>query len=234
MSAETGADRWQVAQSLTKTIGAAALNIANLADEDHAVLSLRSSMSQQWLEEYIAESYITVDPLVLQAAHAPRQQVLTSEGMLACDRSETVERAYGAGLAAYGYDRLLTFKFADGNNPHTKLVVFAGDLSEHDFHRAHNERELQQVAALIAAFVDEPQEVEPHLARLIARQPLSDRERDVLSLLATGFRNDEIAYRLGIAEVTVRAHVVAARKKLGAKTREQALVEAIRTKQIAP
>jgi LuxR family quorum sensing-dependent transcriptional regulator len=52
---------------------------------------------------------------------------------------------------------------------------------------------------------------------------LSDRERDCLAFMADGYRNKEIADRLDIAETTVRFHIKNACRKLGAKTRAQAV-----------
>ena len=58
------------------------------------------------------------------------------------------------------------------------------------------------------------------------------REKDVLRYLAAGLRNDAIASKLGIAEITVRMHITSARRKLGAATREQAIALAMRSGQL--
>lgn len=57
---------------------------------------------------------------------------------------------------------------------------------------------------------------------------LTQRERDVLRLLAEGLRNDEIGRRLYISPQTVKAHVGKAMRKLEADTRTQAVAEALR------
>lgn len=57
---------------------------------------------------------------------------------------------------------------------------------------------------------------------------LSKREREVLSLLADGLRNDEIAQRLFISPETVRSHVRNAMLKMEADTRTQAVALAVR------
>jgi DNA-binding NarL/FixJ family response regulator len=57
---------------------------------------------------------------------------------------------------------------------------------------------------------------------------LTQRERDVLALLAEGYDNNEIARRLFLSSETVRTHVRKALKKLNAKTRVQAVALAIR------
>jgi DNA-binding CsgD family transcriptional regulator len=46
--------------------------------------------------------------------------------------------------------------------------------------------------------------------------------------LAAGLRTAEIAHRMRIETVTVGYHLQRARRKLGARTREQALVIAVR------
>lgn len=56
--------------------------------------------------------------------------------------------------------------------------------------------------------------------------PLSPREREVLSLVAEGLPNKRIASTLGIAERTVKAHLTAAFGKLGAYSRGHAALVA--------
>ena len=57
---------------------------------------------------------------------------------------------------------------------------------------------------------------------------ISDREREVLDLLAEGLPNKAIAARLGISDQTVKAHVAAICGKLGALNRTDAVRRAIR------
>jgi DNA-binding NarL/FixJ family response regulator len=57
---------------------------------------------------------------------------------------------------------------------------------------------------------------------------LTEREREVLELLAAGLRLEVIALRLGIGLETVRTHVRNASERLGAANRTQAVAIAIR------
>ena len=57
---------------------------------------------------------------------------------------------------------------------------------------------------------------------------LSERERDVLALLADGFTTAQVANRLSVSEHTVRSRIKAILSKLGARNREQAVAKAIR------
>jgi DNA-binding NarL/FixJ family response regulator len=57
---------------------------------------------------------------------------------------------------------------------------------------------------------------------------LSEREREVLSLLARGLPNKRIGRELGIAEATVKAHVTSILQRLGVTDRTQAALWAQR------
>ncbi|MEW9554741.1 response regulator [Nonomuraea sp. NPDC050783] len=58
--------------------------------------------------------------------------------------------------------------------------------------------------------------------------PLTDREREVLRLLAAGRSNREIARALAVAEKTVKTHVSNVLMKLGVQDRTQAALYAVR------
>ena len=62
---------------------------------------------------------------------------------------------------------------------------------------------------------------------------LTQRERDVLRLLADGLANEEIGKRLFISAETVRTHVRKAMGKLDADTRTEAVARALRDRLIA-
>jgi DNA-binding NarL/FixJ family response regulator len=62
---------------------------------------------------------------------------------------------------------------------------------------------------------------------------LTERERDVLRLLADGLTYDEIGKRLFIASATVRTHVQKAMGRLDANSRTQAVAMALRQSLIA-
>jgi NarL family two-component system response regulator YdfI len=59
-------------------------------------------------------------------------------------------------------------------------------------------------------------------------EPLSERELEVLDLLAEGISNKLIAHRLSISEHTVKTHVASIFAKLGASSRTEAVSQAIR------
>ena len=65
-------------------------------------------------------------------------------------------------------------------------------------------------------------------------ESLTERETDVLKLLAKGQANKEIARELGIGEKTVKTHVSSVLAKLGVQSRTQAVLHAMKVGLIPP
>lgn len=73
-----------------------------------------------------------------------------------------------------------------------------------------------------------PPNVAAHIAEHLGEESLTERELDVLRLVAGGNRNRDIAERLFISEETVKVHVKHVMEKLGASDRTQAVAIALR------
>jgi DNA-binding NarL/FixJ family response regulator len=101
--------------------------------------------------------------------------------------------------------------------------------------------EAEEVAAAIRAAHDGEVHLDPQVARLLAQrmrerrtqpqvEPLTEREREVLSLVGQGSSNKEIASALFITERTARTHVSNILGKLGLSSRTQAALYAVENK----
>jgi DNA-binding NarL/FixJ family response regulator len=130
--------------------------------------------------------------------------------------------------------------------PNTRIVVFtAYDTEEHVFGalRAGAKGYLlkgapaEEIAGAIRAVHAGGSSLAPRVAAKVVAEvsaprppanPLSERERTVLRLVAEGLPNKQIARSLAIAERTVKFHIASASRKLGAGNRAQAAALSIR------
>jgi DNA-binding NarL/FixJ family response regulator len=72
-------------------------------------------------------------------------------------------------------------------------------------------------------------EGDPEISDLIQRlQTLTPQQTRVLSMLAEGLLNKQIAYELSVSEATIKAHVSAVLQKLGVDSRTQAVIRLAR------
>jgi len=80
-------------------------------------------------------------------------------------------------------------------------------------------------AVRVGLIVLAPESAEP---KPTGGEPLTQRERQVLALLAEGAGNKEIAARLGISDHTVKYHLASVFGKLGVSTRTEAVTAGVR------
>ena len=66
------------------------------------------------------------------------------------------------------------------------------------------------------------QEIADTLAERKVEPAISDRQREILRLVAKGFNNDEIAEQIGITRHGVKAHLAIVFERLGASSRTEA------------
>lgn len=63
----------------------------------------------------------------------------------------------------------------------------------------------------------------PRLSHAIARPSLTAREKQILAMVVMGMTNQEIADRLVVAPSTVKSHLFSAYRRLGVRTRKEAV-----------
>jgi DNA-binding NarL/FixJ family response regulator len=85
---------------------------------------------------------------------------------------------------------------------------------------------------LVSRFLSQP--VPSALPAALELGGLTDREREVLALVAYGLSNDEIAERLHLSPLTVKTHINRAMTKLGVRDRAQLVVIAYQSGLVRP
>lgn len=169
--------------------------------------------------EVVATGVSAADATAIAGAHAPDVLILD------------LELGGKSGL-----DAIAGVKAA---SPHTRIVIFSAYAGEERvataFERGADSYVLKGtssdelvavVRAVAAGGTLIPAEIAAQLARAV-RQPrrdrLTDREREILALLAEGLSNRAAGERLGITERTVKFHVAEILARLGASNRAQAV-----------
>jgi DNA-binding NarL/FixJ family response regulator len=84
---------------------------------------------------------------------------------------------------------------------------------------------------LIAEFARRPRPSQPIARDLVST---TSREREVLTLIATGLSNGEIAEHLHLSPATVKTHIARLFDKLGARDRAQLVITAYETGLVSP
>jgi two-component system, NarL family, response regulator LiaR len=116
--------------------------------------------------------------------------------------SETVVRAIKAGAIGY--------LLKDTQAPELRRAIKAAAAGE------------VQLSAQASAYLRQ------HMRFPDTHQPLTERETQVLHLLAQGLSNKDIARTLQVVEDTVKTHVAHILEKLGVQSRTQAVLAAMR------
>jgi DNA-binding NarL/FixJ family response regulator len=86
-------------------------------------------------------------------------------------------------------------------------------------------------ARLIARFLSTPSAAAPATG---GPEGLSERDREVLALVARGLNNTEVAGALGLSPLTAKTHVSRIMGKLGARDRAQLVIVAYESGLVAP
>jgi two-component system NarL family response regulator len=128
-----------------------------------------------------------------------------------------------------------------GKNPRARIIVLSTYGGDENIFRAFQagarayflkdikgQDLVQAIRAVHAGQRPLPPEIAARLLERVPRTALSSRESEILTLIAHGRSNKEIATGLGISEGTVRVHASNLFAKLGCSDRAQAVSEAFR------
>lgn len=162
---------------------------------------------------------------VLAAHPEARVVILTT-----FDDDEYVYEALRAGASGF------LLKSADGDTLVNAVRVVAGGeaLLAPEVTRRVIERFAAKPAVAIPVQPSEGAEPAKHVPSAEAVGDLSNREVEVLQLLARGMSNQEIAQELWVSSTTVKTHVSHILTKLGVRDRVQAVVEAYESGIVVP
>jgi DNA-binding CsgD family transcriptional regulator len=142
--------------------------------------------------------------------------------VLRSGRSLTLECPVDTGTGKTGWVRQRLYPIADSRGGVSSVLRLVFDITHEKQEQVRQDKYLD---SLEQSLYNRENGGPP-----FAHQELSAREQEVLSFVADGMSNQEIARLLGISHHTVKSHVVHIFNKLGVKDRTQAAVAATRMK----
>jgi DNA-binding NarL/FixJ family response regulator len=125
-------------------------------------------------------------------------------------------------------------------HPHARIILVSINESAEDIHRAieagvagyvPKSQNQDVIVRAIRAVASGERSLEPELARRLAARTatnaLSQRELEVLRLVAEGMVNKQIGLELGLSENTVKTHIARIMGKLGVHDRTSLAMRAV-------
>jgi two-component system NarL family response regulator len=193
-----------------------------LLGDDHFIvrMGLAGSLNQERDMEVVAQAADGAEAVALFAKHKP--DVTLMDGRLP---------------DFHGTEAIIRIR---EKHPDARVILLSIDETEEDIARA--------IAAGVQAYLPKsieraelldairtvhnggtyfPASIAQRIAARSGRDALSERELEVLRLVARGWANKQIADALGIAEITAKVHVSHILEKLGAPDRTRAATLAI-------
>ena len=190
--------------------------------EDQAIILVRSHIALGQLQQTLSLIERMLPPIEAgnRWGRAIELRLLHSLALLHLEKPglafESLERALEL-AEAEGYLRL----FLDEGQPMERLLT--------TYARQPSARFRDYASSLLAAFTVEKKSIPTGSPNLLPTgsseliEPLSERELEVLRLLASGLSNQEISARLVVSQNTVKSHIKNIYGKLGVNSRTQAI-----------
>jgi len=152
------------------------------------------------------------------------------------------ERTYDAVLLDLdmpGMDGLTGLALLRSDRPTVPIIVVSAAREAAVIRRAYEfgasayidkSASLEEISATVRAVLDgeifAPADDTPVDSFAQRAAQLTPQQWRVLALMIQGDQNKQIAYKLGVGEATVKAHVTVILRKLGVRSRTQAVIEA--------
>lgn len=230
----SAADRWAVSQQLFREQGVGWVTAGTAPRQQMHAVTVRTSVPGELMADYIAEQLFLEDPWISHSAQSTALDVLDLEqrqpGAMTgrCQKMRSV-------FADHGLRRVCLLPVYSGARPGALVLYAVGQDEARALRDPRHLHRLRQLSAIVAAhWRPEDETADRPPGTYFLNPVLAQREGEVLLWLTRGFNTAQIAHHMGIAPVTVGKHLRAARQKLGARTREQALAVAIRDGLISP
>lgn len=224
-SARTSDDRWDVATKMAADMGFHNILVAHINGTMLGIDWINTNMPDSWMEQYLSEGYVELDKLVHGLSDRNGSMAIESGHLRADEAASRRHLDLDHGMRSAGLASLHCSRFGTLGETGTYVTL----VSDTDVSKTltRSPIDAQALSGLLAVSVAQPIASRSNEILRGKAFALTQRQKDVLSLLANGHQTSGIAYRLGITEAAVNKHFQAAKTKLDANTREHALAIAM-------
>lgn len=225
---------WQAALEVFSVFGKCWISYGVSDYHQSKLYAYRNSGDTAFAEYYVKNNLRDIDCL-FHHIRSSRETLCVSIGDIEdVDRFSNMRKKMDPHLALFGVSAIIYQPFREGELYAGFGAWFFSDENRKLFLSEEGIRSFRTTATMFRAHYDfaaDPKSIPEYIDRHRIGV-LSPRERESLRWLSEGHQTDRIAHEMGISMPGVKKHFASARKKLGARTREQALALAIRYGQI--
>lgn len=223
--------RWATATELFADQGSAWLTAGTASRSGQAALAIRTTTPAALMRDYMAARMHLDDPWMQHCATTTDLDMV-APGTRPKGTATRLQARQTQLFADHGIALALLVPCYGGTRP-GGLVLYARSAdAARRMTDPRGQADIRLLTALVAAHYRPEDDHSGSPERYGIHAPLSPREGEVLLWLSRGMQSAAIADRMGIEAVTVAKHLHSARRKLGARTREQALAIAVRDRLI--
>lgn len=229
-AAQGGADLVPVVEGLVKRLGfdsfLCGLSTSPRPDRE-ANLYVFTTLPREWARRYDEQAYVEVDPRVQMTFDHSTMMIWSGEDFRR--RSARLD-AFLDDAARFGVRSGACFTTHDARAQVVMIAFNSAKPRLSDAERSAVAANVGDLYAFGTYFCElfRRSIVDRGLPSRLSGAALTRREIEVLKLVARGLTADDIALKLDITARTVRFHVDAARTKMGAANREEAIALAVR------
>lgn len=230
LKTENQSEVWQNSTRFFEQFGFHITNYGMIDKTQGEIFGFHSNMTDEWMAHYMASEYAKVDPWAHHVVSNDEAILYSKEGPseLIIDKGSIAEKMI-LEAEEYELDNSLCIPI------HNKLghVITGFNLGSglhHEEFQTMLDENMDNILLGAALINEQLLDIDPVACTMsswhvnpLYKQLLSERELEALKWLSEGNRNDRIADKMNIASVTVNYHLSEVKRKLDAKTREQAV-----------
>lgn len=206
-----------------------------ISKETNEIVGFHTNMPEAWMTHYMSNEYHVHDPFALHSNKSSQPLIYSRDGKsdLIVSPDSVAERILNEAVDL-GFKNSFCIPIHNSFGEFITGFNLITDMRSQDFGLILEE---DRFNLLMGAALINNRMVDTNISisKAVSWTPnpsyinlLSDREIEVVKWLSAGNRNDRIAEKMKIAPVTVNFHIREVKRKLGARTREQAVAIAFR------